>query len=275
MIADPKTGRHIRILDAHQHLSFRDGDEYDVTLGERVDLLDSFGIDHAVLLPPSGAQGLGAPSMTAVNDFVARTVEQAPERFVAGVAHIALSEGEEACAAELERAVNDLGMRGAVWHHRFQGVHLDHGLMPNLLHQCADLGVPALIHLMAGSSLEATWRLENLLEECPKTKVLALDAFSSFDRAGEVTLLARKYPNLYCDLGCMPSTMAIPIMTYLEIIGAQRLVLGTDLYMTPQTWFFPSPVYEILHLNLTDKVKDAVLSGNAFELFSIDKSRIS
>lgn len=269
MIADPTTGRPVRIVDVHQHLSAGEGDPDGPAIENRLALLDRAGLDHAVLLPPSGAQGHGGASMTAMNDHVARAVARAPERFIAGVAHIALSEGPKACRDELERAVTRLGLRGAVWHHRFQGVHLDHPMMPDLLRQCADLGVPALIHVIASSALESPWRLERLLEKCPGTKVLALDAFSSFDRASEVTLLARRYPNVFCDLGTMPNIAAIPILEFIERVGPTRLLLGTDLYMKPQTWYFPGPVHEILHLDIPLDVKEAVLSGNAHALFNV------
>ncbi len=54
MIADPRTGTRYRVVDVHQHLSAGEGA---ADQRARLDVLDRFGIDRAVLLPPSGAFG--------------------------------------------------------------------------------------------------------------------------------------------------------------------------------------------------------------------------
>ena len=202
MIADPQTGQQYQVIDVHQHLS---SGEDAALLQARLGILDRFGIDRAVLLPPSGAFGGKAASAAEINAATADAVAAHPDRFLCGVAHVDLRDGAPECARAIDDAVTGLGLHGVAWHHRFQGAYLDHPSMPELLRQCARLGVPALIHVISGSGLEAVWRLGSLVRACPETTICALDAFSSTEQAGEVTILASEHPNLICDLGAMIS----------------------------------------------------------------------
>jgi uncharacterized protein len=264
VIADPATGERYRVIDVHQHLS--SGEDADL-LRARLDILDRFGIDRAVLLPPSGAFGGKAPSAAELNASTAAVVAAHPGRFLCGVAHVDLGAGAAECARVIEVAVTELGLRGVGWHHRFQGAYLDHPAMPELLRQCAELGVPALVHVVSGSGLEAAWRLGSLLRACPETTICALDAFSSTEQAAEVTELARRHRNLHCDLGAMISVAGWLIRRFVDWVGPDRLVLGTDLYMEPRTWYAPGPLYEIVHADIPPSAKSQILAGNALALF--------
>jgi uncharacterized protein len=190
-----------------------------------------------------------------------------PDRFLCGVAHVDLRAGADECARVIDNAVTGLGLRGVVWHHRFQGTYLDHPAMPALLRQCARLGVPALIHVISGSGLEAAWRLGTLLRACPETTILALDVFSSTEQAGEVTELAVAHPNLICDLGAMISVSGWLIRRFADRVGTGRLAFGTDLYLNPRTWYAPGPLYEVLHMDLSPDDKAKILAGNALAMF--------
>jgi uncharacterized protein len=263
VITDPQTGARYEVVDVHQHLG---ADEQAACQQPRLEIMDRFGIDRAVLLPPSGAFG-GPPAGAAqINARTAAAVAARPDRFLCGVAHVDLGARPAECARDIDQAVAELGLRGVAWHHRFQGAYLDHPAMPGLLRQCARLGVPALIHVISGSGLEAAWRLGALLRDCPETTVCALDAFSSTEQAGEVTELARQHPNLLCDLGAMISVSGWLIRRFLDDVGPERLVFGTDLYLTPRTWHAPGPLYEVLHLDAPAAAKQQILAGNAIAM---------
>lgn len=262
------TGRELRVLDVHHHLAIGEdvGGQPDLTV--RLRIMDEFGIDRACLMPPSGAFGGRSRSMQEINDQTARLVDAQPERFPAGLAHIDLDTSEADSRVELARAVSELGLRGAVWHHRFQGTFLDHPHMPALLRTCADLGVPAFIHVVSSSNLEAPWRLERLLDTCPDTTIVVLDAFSS-DRAGEITNLAKRFDRVHCDLGAMSSAIGWLLQEYLDTIGADRLLLGTDLYVAPRTYYFPYAISEVLHLPVPFEVKQGILADNALRILGV------
>lgn len=267
MISDPITGARYPIVDVHQHVTL------DEAIEPRLELMDRFGIDHAVLLPPSGAFGGERVTAMAINANTAAVVAKHPDRFLCGVAHVDLRDGPDACHHTVRHAVSDLGLRGVAWHHRFQGEYLDHALMPDLVARCASLGVPALVHVISGSGLEAVWRLEKLLASCPDAVICALDGFSSTEQAGEITELAQRHDNLYCDLGAMISVSGWTIQRFLDTVGPQRLLFGTDLYLTPRTWHAPGPLFEILHMDLPADAKRRIFAENAFELFGTNSGR--
>jgi predicted TIM-barrel fold metal-dependent hydrolase len=267
MIADPATGERYSVVDVHQHLTFGEGTEQAAPIRPRLDVLDRFGIDRAVLLPPSGAFGGKRMPAAEINARTSAVARAHPDRFLCGVAHVELGDGPAECARVIDQAVGDLGLRGVAWHHRFQGAYLDHPAMPDLLRQCARLRVPALVHVISGSGLEAAWRLGALLRECPETTVCALDAFSSTEQAAEITELARRHHNLSCDLGAMISVSGWMIRRFIDAVGPGRLLFGTDLYMTPRTWYAPGPLYEILHMDIPAASKKKILAGNALAMF--------
>lgn len=269
MISDPVTGDPFRVVDVHQHLTLGEGTGPGQPLEPRLEVMDRFGIDQAILLPPSGAFGGARPSAAAVNEQAAAVVAASAGRFPCGVAHVDLGDGPLECARVIDHAVGVLGLRGVAWHHRFQGEYLDHPAMPGLLRQCARLGVPALVHVIAGSGLESLWRLDSLLRACPEATVCALDAFSSTEQAAEATELAARHPNLSCDLGAMISVSGWTIRKFLDTAGPDRLLFGTDLYMTPRTWYFPGPLHEVLHMDIPAPAKRQILAGNALSLFGL------
>lgn len=267
MIDNPYTGQPLRVIDVHQHLSVGEGTLASLPVDPRLRLMDRFGIDAAVLLPPSGAFGGTLVTASELNKMTAEVVARHPDRFLAGVAHLDMREGARQCQRVIEEAVTDFGLRGAVWHHRFQGFYVDDPAMVDLLRLCERLGVPALIHVISHSALEAVWRLENLLRQCPDTVVCALDGFSSPEQSELIVRAAARLPSLRCDLGAMMAVSAAPLRRFLEVAGPQRLLLGTDLYMQPQTWNAPAALYEVLHMDLSHGEKERILSVNAQELF--------
>jgi uncharacterized protein len=264
VIADPQTGEQYPVIDVHQHLA--SGEDTSL-IQARLQILDRFGIDRAVLLPPSGAFGGKAVSASEINAATADVIAAHPGRFLCGVAHVDLRDGAAECARVIEHAVTETGLRGVAWHHRFQGAYLDHPVMPELLRQCARLGVPALIHVISGSGLEAVWRLGSLVRACPETTICALDGFSSTEQAGEITILAREHPNLICDLGAMISVSGWLIRQFVDSVGPDQLVFGTDLYMNPRTWYAPAPLYEVLHSDFSPAIKKRILNENALAMF--------
>lgn len=279
MIADAYSDERFHVLDLHHHLGPDEGmlatDPRSTTpvFPQRIAIMDRFGVDQAVLMPPNSASG--GPSMAPANDQVAAAARRDPARFPAGVARIDLAEGLRAAQAELHRVVGELGLRGAVWHHRFQGVFLDHPDMPALVRTCGELGIPAFIHVIEGSSLESPWRLERILEAVPDVAVVALDAFSSWDRAGEITAIAARHENLWCELGALSGVAGNHVERHVDTLGPQRILLGTDLFMTggrSMTYQVPFAVLEVVHLSLGAEAKRAILYDNAAGLLGLPTS---
>lgn len=133
--------------------AFADGGENGSRLEDldegRLALMDEQGVDVQVLsLTTPGlhnlADGPAVEMARRVNDLIAETCARHPCRFQ-GFAALPTPAPEEA-AAELERAVRDLGLKGALLCGRTREKHLDHPDMRPMLAKAAELGVPLFIH---------------------------------------------------------------------------------------------------------------------------------
>ena len=119
-------------------------------LGEgRLALMDEQGVDVQVLsLTTPGlhnlAPGPAADMAERVNDLIADTCARRPDRF-RGFAALPTPDAD-AAPRELERAVRDLGLKGALLCGRTRERHLDHADMRPMLAKAAELGVPLFIH---------------------------------------------------------------------------------------------------------------------------------
>jgi len=115
----------------------------------RIADMDAAGIDLQVLsntgpgpdLVPGAA---GVDLARAMNDHLAAAVAAHPDRF-AGFAVLPML-SPDACAAELERAVRELGFRGALVNGTTDGRFLDDPAYGQLLAAAVDLDVPIYIH---------------------------------------------------------------------------------------------------------------------------------
>jgi uncharacterized protein len=119
-------------------------------LGERrLAAMDAAGIDVQVISHTTpGVQHLeGATAVTLAreaNDRLAHAVAQHPDRF-AGFATLP-TPAPEAAADELERAVTELGLKGAMINGHTAGRFLDHPDFAVLLARAERLGVPLYLH---------------------------------------------------------------------------------------------------------------------------------
>ncbi|MGI4804201.1 MAG: amidohydrolase family protein [Janthinobacterium lividum] len=135
--------------DPTQNLHFGEiENRLDETGRTRLSLMDESGIDVQVLsLTTPGLHNLGTESINLAkqtNDFVASIVQNKPDRFQ-GFAALATPAPKEA-AKELERAVKNLGLKGAMLCGRTREKNLDHkDFWP--IFECAEgLNVPLFIH---------------------------------------------------------------------------------------------------------------------------------
>jgi len=117
--------------------------------GERLGDMDASGIaKQLVFLTGPGVQVFDAPTAVALardaNDELAAAVKRHPARYAA-LAAIAPQDVPEA-VKELERCVNELGMKGAVVNSHTQGEYLDEPRCWELFEAAQALDVPIYIH---------------------------------------------------------------------------------------------------------------------------------
>ena len=115
----------------------------------RIDDMDATGIHMQILSVTSpGVQIFDAPTGTALaratNDELAAAIAAHPTRF-AGLAAIA-PQDPQAAAAELERGVQELGLKGAIVNSHTQGEYLDDPKFWDIFAAAEALDVPVYIH---------------------------------------------------------------------------------------------------------------------------------
>ncbi|HEY1777205.1 MAG TPA: amidohydrolase family protein [Solirubrobacteraceae bacterium] len=120
-------------------------------LGEaRLAAMDAAGIERQVLLvttvgnPQMLAAAEGTELARLANDRLAEVIAAHPDRF-SGLACVA-PQDPHAAAAELERAINTLGLRGLVINSNISGEYLDEDRFAPLLEAAAALSAPIYIH---------------------------------------------------------------------------------------------------------------------------------
>jgi len=115
----------------------------------RLALMDESGVDIQVLSVTTPALHNLEPAESVrlakgTNDLVAATIARHPHRFQ-GFAVLPMPAPEET-AVELERAVTDLGLCGAMVCGRTRDKNLDHPDFLPMFRKAAELGVPVFIH---------------------------------------------------------------------------------------------------------------------------------
>lgn len=116
---------------------------------DRLAYMDEAGITMQVLSSTGPGPDLapgpeGVAIAREMNDYLAQAVANNPGRF-AGFAVLPML-SPEACAAELERCVKDLGFHGALINGTTDGRFLDHPAYDELLAAAVQLDVPIYIH---------------------------------------------------------------------------------------------------------------------------------
>jgi predicted TIM-barrel fold metal-dependent hydrolase len=173
-----------------------------------------------------------------------------------------------AAADEIDRCVEVLGLRGIAWHHRFIGQAMDDARMDACLEKLAEHRLPAFVHIIADSTLEAPWRLEALASRFPEQQFVALDAFSSANQSHSLPHIAANHPNIAFDTAVMISVGHM-IDRFIETAGSDRLCLGTNFYSFPRLFSTPFPLAEIHELGLAPDALRAVLGGNARRILGL------
>lgn len=239
---------------------------------ERLPQMDAAGLDVEVLsLNSPGIQAETDPAKAVaaaseVNDFLASVIAEHPTRF-AGFAALPLQD-PAAAAAELERAVTQLGMHGALVNAHTQGRYLDDPSLRVVWEQAAALDVPLYLHPANGydsahvlsdhpeligpmwswGTDTATHALRlifgGVFDDVPDAKLLLghmgeglpyalwrLDSRWGFHNHHGITL-ARENPSEYLRHNLYITTSGVcsaaPLLCALLALGSDHILFGTD-----------------------------------------------
>jgi hypothetical protein len=264
----------MEVLDIHHHLGSLSGGSLQEGAGweerdyaNRVRIMEANGVTQAAILAATGyIQADGIKDTMRSNDTVAAYRSRDPKRFPVACGTVEPLHGTRSLD-ELERMKNQLGLEGVVWHHRFQGMAIDHQLMRPLLRKVSRLGLVPLIHTNAESNLEAVWRLERLAVEFPELTFLSMDALTTNTNSQLALDIAKRTPNILFDTAHVRGSAYVK--NFVESVGSHRLVFGSLFYSHPASYEHCATLEEVkgAHIGKTDMAN--ILALNAKKLFKL------
>jgi uncharacterized protein len=272
-----KDGTPFRIFDMHEHVGALDAGDgkgdgaamsYDDDYAMRSGALDKFGFEAAIAMPSLQYQRpSGYADTQALNAAIAGYRNRYRQRFPVALGTCEPSQGVDLAVREIARMANELELDGVVWHHRFQGAFLGDRRMHPLLDACAEHRLPAFFHVIADSNMEAPWLLEELYHAHPEVQFVALDPLSGLTQIRYIMAMAERCPKLLFD-----TAFAVPIGRAIEEFvnrfGSERLLFGTDMYLSPPLYVYPHVLREVLDApGLTDAHRRDIFWNNAERLF--------
>ena len=257
------------IYDIHHHYGMvpgrRETGESPAALLERdcrmrLSFMDEFDIGHAAIMPGHfySAPG-GIADIRAINDGVAAYGQTASDRFPALFGTLDPRHGRHNLA-EIDR-LHELGFRGLSWHHRFQGLPIDHPIMFEIVERMDRYGMVAMMHCYAQGDFEAPWRLRRLAERFAQTTFIGLDAMTSPENLEQFVAIVEQCRNVYFD---MTTTLigGRGVRVAVERVGADRIVFGSN-YYSMSAMARIAALDAVNEAGLADDQKRAILFDNA------------
>ena len=261
---------HVGALEVGSRAEWGRGFDIDEDYRRRAALLDRFGVTKGAVMPALQYERPdGQASTRRVNELMGEYKKRFSERFPVAMGTVEPLHGEALGVAELERMKHDLALDAVVWHHRMQGSQIADRRMRAFLRQAERLGLPAFIHLFAESTLEAPWGLEVLADEFPGVTFVALDAFSGHTQARYMFSLARRFSNVLFETGAM-FLMGRIVEEFVATFGSDRLLYGSDLYVSPPGYDVPHVLNEIMAAPIGPQDRANILWDNAARLFRLE-----
>lgn len=248
------------IIDSHTHTGLRAQGEA-VPVEGLIETMQTLGIDKAVVFTTQGFYS----DTRAGNDRLAATAARYPG-ILYPWATVDPHEGE-AAAAELRRAVTELGMGGLKLHPWIQGYSTTNPKMDMVMDELVRLGIPLIFH--DGSPPWTTpLQIANLARRYPTVPVI-LGHGGLRELWPDALLAARQLDNLW--LG----TSGVPfhgLQQMVDSLGPERILFGTDGGAGhPSTMAYRLGVVEALRIS--DAAREAILGGNLARLLGLPAPR--
>lgn len=269
-----------RIIDCHHHVGSLESiglsmgevdgrDPVEVELELRLHAMEVHGVDGAVVIPGHGyLRPRGQADTSAVNDAIAAYRDARPDRFPAALGIVEPIHGVPACTAELRRMRDELGLVGVSIHTRFQGVATDSPLVIGALRAAADLGLVPFVHAVDGVPDEAMWKVQQVGRAIGDHPVVVLDALSGIEHARQACVVGADCPNLVFDVSLAHHAMFVDSL--LDVVGAERVVFGTDHYSMMPAPSHAGVLEDLLASSRPRAETAAILAGTLERLLSIE-----
>jgi len=211
--------------------------------------MDEAGITTSVLF------ACYAPILYASNEFVSRTCQQHPDKFI-GFASV--NPHDKNAPQVLEHAVKDLGLRGLKFHPPLQNFFPNSRELGPIYQKAAELKIPVVFHVgstpfgnLVRLSQANPLLLDDVAVEFPNLTIILTHLGTLWHN--ESFMVVEKNPNVYLDTAAYPHEITeLLTKNLVDRLGATKLIFGTD---------FPMP-YE----NKTHRMKDYVNCINKLNL---------
>lgn len=219
------------------------------------------------------------------NENLAKVIQRHPDKFV-GFAHNYPFADD--AAAELRRAITELGMKG----YKLLAPMLDRPIEDEAAYPvwevCAEYDIPVLIHFgIQGGGGGIAWhqninplKLHNVAKDFPEVTFVVPHFGCAWIR--ETLQLCWACRNVHIDT-CGSNqwvkwvdgewTTKKLFRKYLETIGAERIIFGTDSSYFPRGFAQPyldQQIRDVRELNVPEDQIQLMFGGNAAKLFKID-----
>jgi aminocarboxymuconate-semialdehyde decarboxylase len=269
----------------------------DQGLAERLHDLDDMGIDIQVVMPPppqcyyTVPLDIAVKATRIVNEGIAEYVARRPDRFV-GLGSVPMTDGNEA-AAELERSMRSLGLKGAQVLTNVAGAELSAPQYAAFWKKAEELGALIVIHPngftegqrltryyfnnVIGNPFETTLALhylifDGVLERHPNLKLLAVHGGGYLGAySGRIDHAWGARPDCKADLPHPPthylkkvfvdSVVFTPqqLAALVETFGADHVVMGTDY---PFDMAESDPLGHLASVEMFDSDTVSAIGGN-------------
>jgi len=249
-----------------------------------LEAMEDLGVDMLVLHSTANRPD----SCRELNDRTAKLCRDCPDRIV-GLAAVPLLYPHEA-VLEVDRAINDLGLKGLKIYPRAQKVTLDQQSIRPVLARAAELGVPVLTHStplpIAYSGYHSQYAsidntadnlarlfFSGVLSDIPELKVIGAHLGGGMVFYKDFLLevnpdWAQYFDNIYYDLSGYPFSEKM-IKAAIDMVGEDHLLFGSD-YPLVGTEVVGQLISKIQRFDLRKEVKDKILGGNAARLLGIE-----
>jgi len=247
----------MKIIDAHTHLPGRALGGVPTTGTDLRRGFEAEGLSGAWIMTVDGL--LGEPARH--NDLLAREVENHRDFFVP-FCTVSPNLGARACLAELERAADDLGMRGLKLHPWLGAFSMTHPAVVPVLRKAGELGLPVLLH-DGTPPYSSPLQVAMAAEQAPAATVIL--GHAGLDDLFEDAILAcLRQPNVYL---CLCSLSAGPIGEVLRRCPADRLLFGSDGGLEPG--LAKAAMSKFAGLDVSPATRDGLFHGNAQRLLPL------
>lgn len=226
-----------------------------------VKIMDSNGIDKAVIFPMPSPKISYLPIAKKANDYIHESVLKFRNRLI-GFCMVTPYTDEDGGAKEIARCVRELGMKGLKLHPDHCGFPLSPRLMEKIFDESAKLRIPITIH--CGGLRSTAAAIGHLASEYPEVPVIIAHMGGGIELAGEAISMLQKIENVYADTAEGPAPFAIRTAVK---SNPSKVLFGSDFFTDWDP--YPFELSRIKSMKLNSDEEKGVLGANAAKLLQL------